>query len=116
MAIQIQKNTLVNYDSENDILYIHKKVANFKRNLDLEEIILDIDKENKVTGIEIRHASKYYKPLGIAKQHLKNIIGAAIQSKYYRDGKVMVYWLFLSKVKEVESPVPSSVMVPISVK
>src|SRR3989344_309715 len=48
------------YDSEDDVLYIQNAIKNVKESVKIsEDIIIDIDKEGKVIGIEIFYASEF---------------------------------------------------------
>ncbi|WP_292459846.1 DUF2283 domain-containing protein [Methanothermococcus sp.] len=50
----------VDYDFENDDLFIYKKGAKSKETLDLDDVLLDFDNEG-IVGIEILDASKMFK-------------------------------------------------------
>lgn len=82
--------TNLDYDMKNDMLYIFRK-GDFKANLDLEDVILDIDKNNRVTGIEILDASKH---LNISKDILSKAIRADFKTVYKK--RAMIVQLLLS--------------------
>ena len=62
-------NAQFKYDYETNYLLIHKNKP-AKSSIELGEIVVDIDKYNQVTAIEIMNPDKLW---GIPKKHLKNI-------------------------------------------
>ncbi|AEF96334.1 DUF2283 domain-containing protein [Methanotorris igneus] len=65
------KATNIDYDIENDSLYIYAEGQEYKDSLDLNDIIIDFNKEGSVMGIEVLDASKKFK---LSKFDLKNIV------------------------------------------
>jgi len=62
------KNKIIEYDQENDILFIHEgfeENKKFKENIELKNIILDINNKDKIKGIEILNAKDYFNKKGI---------------------------------------------------
>lgn len=98
-------NAQFKYDYETNYLLIHKNKP-AKSSIELGEIIVDIDKYNQVTAIEIMNPDKLW---GIPKKHLKNITEAKIRTQY-RQG---LFWIFL-KLKIGEETRPISI--PLSVE
>ena len=49
------------YDFENDVLYIYTDEGEYNESIDLDDVILDIEKNGKIIGIEILDASKMFK-------------------------------------------------------
>ncbi len=97
-------NAHFKYDYETNYLIIHKNKP-AKSSIELGEIIIDIDKYNQVTAIEITNPDKLW---SIPKKHLKNIEEAKIKTQY-RQG---LFWIFL-KLKIGEETRPISI--PLSV-
>lgn len=60
----------VDYDYKNDILFFKTKEREYVKSIELENIILDIDKEGFVVGIQIFEASKF---LNVSKSMLLKI-------------------------------------------
>lgn len=60
----------VDYDYKNDILFFKTKGREYKKSIDFGNLVLDIDKEDFITGIQIFDASKMFK---MAKEVLRNI-------------------------------------------
>lgn len=91
----------VEYDSEFDILYISKgEKAAFSINL-LDNFILDISHDRKITGLEILNASKVLK---MDKAELENVkeagVGTISHGEYYG-----VQYFIVSPKNRVESEV-----------
>ncbi len=76
------------YDYESNFLIVHKNKP-AKASIELGEIIIDVDKYNQVTAIEIMNPDKLWK---IPKKLLKNMTDAKIKTEY-RDG---LFWIFLT--------------------
>ena len=80
MAAYDQKENMkkvVSYDKENDILSIHKGFSEdeqFKGNLDLGDIILDVSTKQRIRGIELFNASAILKEFDINEHLLARII------------------------------------------
>jgi len=68
----------VNYDEEFDILRFHKSGEKSKYSIEaFDNLIVDMNFENKAVGIEIHNASKV---LNISKDELKNIKEAKLRN------------------------------------
>ena len=57
----------IDYDFENDSLYLFVKGANYVHSLNLDNIIIDIGGEKYVKGVEIQNASQKF---GVSKHAL----------------------------------------------
>ncbi len=98
-------NAQFKYDYETNYLLIHKNKP-AKSSIELGEIIVDIDKYNQVTAIEIMNPDKLW---GIPKKHLKNITEAKIRTQY-RQG---LFWIIMKiKIGLVTRPIS----IPLSVE
>ncbi len=62
----------VDYDYKNDILFFKVKDREYAKSLEFEEIVLDIDKEGFITGIQLFGASELFR---IDKETLRNVRG-----------------------------------------
>lgn len=61
---------VVDYDYKNDILFFKIKERDYLRSIELENIVIDLDRENFIVGIQIFDASKF---LNISKENLLKI-------------------------------------------
>ena len=60
----------MDYDYINDILFFKVKGREYDRSLEFENMVIDVDSENFITGIQIFNASEF---LRMDKINLKNI-------------------------------------------
>jgi len=60
----------MDYDHVNDILFFKVKDREYNRSLEFENMVIDIDSKNFVTGIQIFDASQF---LRINKENLRSI-------------------------------------------
>ncbi|MBS3172442.1 DUF2283 domain-containing protein [Candidatus Woesearchaeota archaeon] len=109
---------LANYDDKEDVLHIYHKKAKVKESIEVsEDIIFDVDKNEKIVGIEIFYASELFQALN--KEINKEILGILKEIKVsidrYRDyiiilvgfevkGKMIKEKLPMISMKEYESP------------
>ncbi len=102
------------YDSEQDILMIHKGYSydeKFKGNIDLGDIILDFSTDRRIRGVEIFNVSKIFKNLKI------NVDEELLNYMQNADFKVRIdtQWIYLSifiKFKEKSQ----KMFIPIPIK
>src|SRR3989344_4816702 len=76
------------YGSEDDVLYIQNAIKNVKESVKIsEDIIIDIDKEGKVIGIEIFYASEFLSLFNkeLDKIFLENLEDVSIEYKDFRN-------------------------------
>jgi uncharacterized protein YuzE len=76
------------YNAESDILLIHSKKGKSKESIELsEDIIIDIDKNNELVGLEFLYASEFFKALNkdISKEILQNLDKIKIILNNYRN-------------------------------
>jgi len=98
-----KKIKTIDYDLENDILFISdgEKV---KTSLDIGEFVLDVNHHNLISGIEIMDASEN---LGIEKEILKNIRNIKMSVTYKTNHVyVLLMIIFKMKGKEINIPIP----------
>lgn len=60
----------MDYDYTNDILFFKVKNRDYNHSIELEDIVLDVDQEGYITGLQIFGASKMF---NVDKEALKNI-------------------------------------------
>jgi uncharacterized protein YuzE len=106
------KETYFDYDSENDSLFVYRK-AKIRGSIDIGYFVIDISSEGRVIGVEILNVSKVLKNLGIGspKEFMNNIKNAGFRAVYQPDS-IIVYFMILSKVRQVTS----SIAVPVKYK
>lgn len=95
----------IDYDSENDILFISDgtKVVS---SLDLGDFILDVNGRNLIGGIEVMDASEN---LGITKDILKKIKSIKMSITYKTNNVYVLLMMTFKKAnKEVNMPIPLS--------
>ncbi len=111
------------YDRENDMLYLHSKNGKAKESVEVvEDIVLDIDKNNNLVGIEFFYASEFFKALDrvINENVLENLKNVKIRINHYRNyiiisldlefnGKLIKEKLPPLSLREYESPLVSSI-------
>ncbi len=84
----------MNYDYSNDILFFKVKEREYDRSIELEDVVLDIDKEGYVTGIQIFGASKMF---NVEKDALQNV--KKWEFKVKTEGKVISVQLMFEMLR-----------------
>lgn len=60
----MKKKALVNYDSESDVLYIVTKKGPEESAVEIVPgVNVELDEKGEIIGVEILHASKFFKPI-----------------------------------------------------
>ncbi|MFH1200189.1 MAG: DUF2283 domain-containing protein [Candidatus Micrarchaeota archaeon] len=67
---QLNKGGEYDYDYLNDILFFKVKDREYSRSIELDEIIVDVDEENFIVGIQMFNASELF---NLPKYTLKNV-------------------------------------------
>ncbi|HLC31659.1 MAG TPA: DUF2283 domain-containing protein [Candidatus Nanoarchaeia archaeon] len=96
------------YDVEDDVLYIWNALEEVEESVESsEDIILDLNREGKVIGIEIFYASEFLNIFNkeIDKEFLKNLKDAYIEYKEFRNALFIVL-VVESKNKKISQPLP----------
>ncbi len=105
------KKSILDYDSEEDILFVHREDSKSKGSVEVMggDVILDVSKEKEVVGIEILNASEILKPYDIDKGMLKEATTASLKTSQHRNTLFLTLLLTFSqkKEKEVVLTVPS---------
>jgi len=76
------------YDKEHDILYIQNAIKKVEESVEFsEDIVLDLDKDGKVIGVELFYASELFDLFNkeIDKEFLMNLQDAGLEYKDYRN-------------------------------
>ena len=83
------------YDFKQDILFFKTKDREYKKSIELDNIVLDIDEEGFIVGIQIFEASKF---LNLKKDMLLSIPTWQYQATFY-EGRIEVRLMFQIKVR-----------------
>lgn len=113
----MDKEAKVDYDKENDILYVYSG-EKAKDSLEIDNFVLDISAENKVVGVEVFNASVFASKssnISISKEILASIEKAQIS---YYSGKELFYVFIIIPIKvggkereiNLQVPAPLSIM------
>ena len=76
------------YDKEDDILYIRNALKKVEESVEFsEDIVLDLDNEGRVIGVELFYASELLNLFNkeIDKEFLMNLLDAELEYKEYRN-------------------------------
>ena len=84
----------MNYDYANDILFFKVKEREYDRSIELEDVVLDVDKEGYITGIQIFGASKMF---DVDKDTLRNV--KKWEFKVRTEGKVIFVQLMFEMLR-----------------
>lgn len=97
-----------NYDSRSDVLYIQNIIKKVEESVEFsEDIVLDLDKNGVVIGVEIFYASEFFGLFNkeIDKEFLENLKDVFIQYKDFRNMWFIILVL-QSKNKQIYQPLP----------
>jgi uncharacterized protein YuzE len=97
-----------NYDYRNDILFFKVKNREYEKSIELENMVIDIDSEDFLVGLQIFDASKYF---GIPKVHLRVAfqwkMQASISKVSEEESKMEVRLMFQIKIRnKIRQPEP----------
>ena len=107
------------YDYRNDILFFKVKNREYTKSIDLDEMVLDIDSENFIVGLQMFEASKF---LNIDKKDLLKVSNGHLEASV-NDQRVEVRFIFQIKIRnkiveknsiirqEVQDKLPNSELV-----
>jgi hypothetical protein len=88
------------YDYKNDLIIFKTKNRNYKKSVEFQNFIADIDEEGFVTGMRIFDASKVF---GLDKYALKNITYMEFTSNV-ENNVITITCKFISKIRNKLSP------------
>jgi|SRR3989344_2577491 len=98
-----------NYDAVSDVLYIQNSLKKVGESIEFsEDIVLDLDKDGIVIGVEIFYASEFLSLFNkeIDKEFLKNLKEANIEYKDFRNMWFIVLLLQSGSKKIVQALPP----------
>ncbi|MBN2330410.1 MAG: DUF2283 domain-containing protein [Candidatus Aenigmarchaeota archaeon] len=88
------------YDYYSDILFFKVKNREYKKSIEFENLVIDIDEENFVVGLQIFDASEYF---GIRKQFLKIAMRWKLKARVNRlsktQSRIEIRLMFQIKVR-----------------
>ena|SRR3989344_8597173 len=84
----------MDYDYANDILFFKVKEREYDLSIELEDVVLDVDKEGYITGIQIFGASQMF---NVDKDTLRNV--QKWEFKVRTEGKVIFVQLMFEMVR-----------------
>ena len=100
------EKTIIDYDKENDDLFIFRERGKIKGSVDIGDFIIDFSPDGKVLGMEIMNASSSLSHLKISKQMLGNIKRATIRTVYKPDAFYILLLFVLENNEEIRTIVP----------
>ena len=97
-----ENNSKIDYDTENDILYLAKASKSIKESIDIGDFIIDISHDDFVVGIEILNASLH---LNLSPKNLTNLHKASMKV-IYKSASVYITLLlqFPNQHKDITIP------------
>ncbi len=96
------------YDEENDILAVYNSPRKVKESLEVSEnIVVDLDKDDKINGIEIMDASEFFGSFNqeINKKFLSELDFVKIEPRSFRNQWILLV-ILQSKGKQFSQPMP----------
>ncbi len=87
---KIQQFGKMDYDEENDLLFFSLTRSEYLHSLELHDIIVDLDKENKIMGIEMFNAAKL---LNVSPNSIIDTIQCMINIIVHK-GKLQIHFFF----------------------
>jgi len=78
MIKNLDKAGEFNFDFKNDIFFFKVKEREYSHSIEMNNIVIDFDTEDFVTGLQIFNASEFF---GIDKDLLKNVKNFSMQAK-----------------------------------
>jgi uncharacterized protein YuzE len=96
------------YDEENDILAIYSSQRKVKESLEVSEnIVVDLDKDEKINGIEIMDAGEFFGSFNskINKDFLSKLESAKIEYKSFRNQWILLV-ILKANGEQFSQPMP----------
>lgn len=97
------EKTLVDYDEENDDLFLRKGREKYEASIEIGDFIVDFSKNDRIVGIEIMNASKN---LNISKALLNTIKNASMTVSQGSQAMVINALLVLGNRQEIRTAIP----------
>ncbi len=101
---------MISYDKENDILVIHKGYTSdeqFKGNIDVGDLVLDVSTSGKIRGLELFNASQFLKPF------MKGEIVSGIEDASFNVVKKPNGIIISLVMKYSDKEIPATIAVPL---
>ena len=111
MGEKMAKEAKIDYDKENDILYVYTK-EHASDSVEFDNFVIDYSSRGMIVGVEIMKATDFINKFGLKKSFLENATAASIsviQGKEYALIKVLIAAAGDTKEITVPSPVPQMV-------
>ena len=83
------------YDYRNDIAFFKTKNRDYKKSIEANNLVIDIDKENYVTGLQIMNASRF---LRVDRKHLRKCPAWKFEAKL-ENNKIEIRLQFAIKLR-----------------
>jgi len=99
----------VDYDSNEDTLFIYSKKGKTKESIEVsEDIIIDLDKEGDLVGVEVFDAFKFLKTLNknVTQEMLSSLKEARLNLIKYK-GYIIIEVIFAYKGMTIEEKLPA---------
>ena len=96
------------YDNEYDILYIYNYPINVEESVEISEnIVLDLNKNEEIAGIEIFDASEFFSAFNskINKEFLKSLRNVSLEYKEFRN-QLFILLLLNSEKEQISQILP----------
>ena len=96
------------YDNEYDILYIYNAKRDVEESIEVsEDVVLDLDKDGRINGIEIYYASEFFRIFNhlIDRNYLNNLQDAYWEYKEFRN-RWFVVVILKSNNQIIRQPMP----------
>ena len=105
-------NCTIDYDEENDILYIAtgQKASD---SIDFDDFVIDYSKDGMITGVEIMKSTEFIGKFGLSKEFLAKATSArmsVVQGREYALIKIAIISPMGVKEIQVPSPVPQAIV------
>ncbi len=98
------------YDKENDSLFLFDPKSKTKASIEMDDIVIDFNNKKEVSGIELLHATAFFKGLDIegkkiSKQMLKEITQCKIEIIPKNNFIMIRFMLQFKSRKQLTTPV-----------
>ncbi len=103
------KDFRFDYDKEDDVLYICNASKKVKESVEFsEDIVLDLDSEGRVIGVELFYASEFFSLVNdiVTKTFLENINDVKVDCRNYRNTYWIISLIFDYNGQEIKVQLP----------
>lgn len=112
-----RKVDAADYDAQNDSFFVYSKEAKYKSSIDLGDIILDIDEDNSIMGVEILGASlkfgiskydvQHYRRLNVTIEITEKVIDVKLTLSFLKRNTEVSRFTEASAINSISLPVGS---------